>query len=161
MEEKLNPAFIWQNQITISTGIPAPEPTFQTSGTTQIPIDKHLSDTDIIRRVVSIEKKVEQLEGLFSISTVTINILGSENWELKQPLNVAVEQRGPEDFIACLYDVDLYGYGDSIPEALEDLKAVIVNQFEFLLQQEGKVQLGNLLKKQFEFLTTILVSLNV
>jgi len=83
--------------------------------------------------------------------------LGDENWELKQPLNIAVEQRSPEDFTACLYDADLYGYGESIPEALEDLKLVIVNQYEYLLQQKDRVELGNPLKKQFEFLNHIIM----
>jgi hypothetical protein len=162
MGQKLNPDIFGTEQFPLSTGTPIQGSTiFQSSGTTQTPVDMHLSGADTIQRVALLENKFEQLEGLFGVSTVSVNTLGDENWELKQPVNVAVEQRSSEDFTACLYDVDLYGYGDSIPQALEDLKVVIVNQFEFLLQQKGKVQLGNLLKKQFEFLTNILVSLNV
>lgn len=155
-------------QITATTQIPVDVPwrvadvtTLQSTGTTQIPVDEQLSGADVIKRVSTLENKLEQLEGLFGVNTVYINTLGDENWELKQPLNIAVEQRSSEDFTACLYDVDLYGYGESIPEALEDLKVVIVNQFEFLLQQKGKVELGKPLKKHFEFLNNILVSLNV
>jgi len=132
----------------------------QSTGTTQIPVDEQLSGADVIKRLSTLENKFKQLEGLFGVSTVYINTLGDENWELKQPLHIAVEQRSSEDFTACLYDVDLYGYGESIPEALEDLKLVIVNQYEYLLQQKDKTELGKPLKKQFEFLNNILVSLN-
>ncbi len=153
-------------QIPIGEGIPLQEPfTSQESGTSQIPIaipvELHLSFADLIQRVAAIEDKIVRLDELFSTSIVTINTLGNNKWEFKRPLNVTVEQRGPDDFVACLYDVNLYGYGDSIPEALEDLKIIIVNQFEFLLQQEGELSLGNPLKKQFEFLKNILVDVNV
>jgi hypothetical protein len=92
---------------------------------------------------------------------VPINTLGSDKWEFrKPPLHVSIEQRGVCDFIACLYDINIYGYGDKIPEALDDLKEAIIDQFEFLLEQESSVKLGNMPKKQLDFLKEIMVEKN-
>lgn len=162
MGTKYNSVFSKQQQFSILQGMRSPDPfSSQSSATDQIPIDQRLSNADLIRRVAILENTVEKLNNLFTVSNVTINTLGDKNWELKQPLNVAVEQRGIEDFVACLYDVDMYGYGETIPDALEDLKETIINQFEFLLQQNHKTALGNLPKNQFEFLNSILVGINV
>ena len=115
----------------------------------------------LLESIGSLENKMKKLEGSFNVNTISINTLGSSKWELKQPLNVGIEQREAEDFVACLYDVNVYGYGDTIPEALEDLKMAMINQFERLIEQESKVQFWKLLKKQFEFLKNILVEKNV
>lgn len=109
----------------------------------------------------SLEKRVERLEDFFGISSVVINTLASNKWELKHPLSVAIEQRDAEDFVACLYDIGIYGYGDTVPEALEDLRAAIMNQFEYIIDQAGSIQLGSLLQRQLEFLKGVLVEKNV
>jgi len=103
---------------------------------------------------------VKKQAGLFICSTSPINTLANPKWDLKKSLIVAVEQRGREDFVACLYDVDLYGYGDSIPEALDDLRAALVNQLEYLMVQEGKIKLSESLRKQLSFLKSNVVKKN-
>ena len=95
------------------------------------------------------------------VSSVFINTLGSSQWDIKKPLSIAIEQRSDCEFIACLYDIDLYGYGETIPEALKDLRLSIVNQFEFLLSVESEDVLSEPLKKQFGFLKSILSKKNV
>jgi len=128
----------------------------QSSGTTQTRVERHLSNRDLIKRVSTLENNLEQLNSLFIISSVYIHTLGSKKWKLIQPLNVTIEQRGSEDFVACLYDVDLYGYGDVLPEALDDLKLAIVNQFEYLLEQKQKMELSSSLLNQVSFFQEIL-----
>lgn len=113
------------------------------------------------RAIYSLEKRVERIEHFFGVNNVTINTLGDNTWALKKPLNVAIEQRDAEEFVACLYDINLYGYGDTIPEALEDLKAAIINQFEYLIEQEDGTQLGSLMQRQLEFLKDSLVEKDV
>ncbi|MBU2538039.1 MAG: hypothetical protein KKH22_06345 [Proteobacteria bacterium] len=132
----------------------------QSTGTSQISIDEYSERIDLIRRVASLEKKIDRIEGFFGISLSSINTLGNKKWEVKQPLNVSIEQRLTDEFIACLYDVDLYGYGETIPEALEDLKTVIVNQYDYLLEQECKIGFGSFLKKQMDFFKKFLVKAN-
>jgi len=56
-----------------------------------------------------------------------------------------------------LYDIDLYGYGESIPEALEDFKEALINQFEFLKEQDGQIDFGQLPKNQLMFLDSIIL----
>jgi hypothetical protein len=108
-------------------------------------------------RQIEAERIIKRLRGLFSVQTVPIHTLASTEWKLAQPLSVSVEQRGANDFIACLYDIDLYGYGDTIPEALDDLKEIILDQFEYLSQRQQTVKLGAMPRKQLEFLANLLV----
>jgi len=132
----------------------------QVSGTTQSYMAE-FERVDLIRRVSSIEKKIEEIDNKFLLSSIVVNTLGSSSWELKQPLNVTVEFRKADDYVACLYDIDLYGYGETIPEALEDLKISMINQFEYLSTHAGSSPLGRLIERQYDFLKSILVPLNV
>jgi hypothetical protein len=99
-----------------------------------------------------IQGELWKLRSTFKIHSIAVNDLGQNEWRLDKPLIVAVEQRGEEDFIACFYDADVYGYGDSIPEALDDLKERLINQLEFLLEEEKRVILGPAPQKQLEVL---------
>jgi predicted RNase H-like HicB family nuclease len=113
---------------------------------------------DLEMEIASIEKDIENLKNLFTVHTVLLNTLGSDKWEIrKPPLHVSIEQRGVSEFVACLYDINIYGYGDTIPETLDDLKEAMVNQFEFLSEQESSIKLGDMPKKQFNFLKEIMV----
>jgi hypothetical protein len=74
--------------------------------------------------------------------TVALNDLGDSAWKMTRPILVTVEQHAPDDFVACFYDADIYGYGDNIPSSLEDLKSHLVSQYEFLLEESQRVELG-------------------
>ncbi len=63
-----------------------------------------------------------------------------------------MEQDSEEDFIACFYDADVYGHGDSIKKALDDLKVGLVNQLEFLLEKEKQANLEADTRKQLKVL---------
>jgi len=152
------------NQIQIEFEQIRPEPILshpstsaQSGVTTQLYMEQYLSQVDLIKRIDALENEMKKLEGFFAVNTAVINTLGNPRWELRQPLSISVEQRGVEDFVACLYDVDLYGYGDTVPEALNDLKIAVINQFEYLIGQDRKIQLGKPLKRQLQFLRNILV----
>ena len=103
-------------------------------------------------QVGELQKELWKLRSTFKVYSIAVNDLGKDEWRLDKPLTVAVEQHGEEDFIACFYDVDVYGYGDSIPEALDDLKERLINQLEFLLAEEKRVILGPVPQKQLEVL---------
>lgn len=107
-------------------------------------------DLDSIK---SIKSAVEAIKKLFSVSTVPIHTLNNSQWELTSDLLVAVEQRGEDDFVACLYDVNVYGYGDTIPESLQDLKEAIVNQYEYLLSESREgTEFDEEVELQFKYL---------
>jgi len=89
--------------------------------------------------------------------SIALNSLNSDEWELKEPLWVTVEERGKDDFVACLYEADVFGYGDSVPEALDEPRAAIVNQFEALQRAERDGPLAHALTSQLEFLRQTLV----
>jgi hypothetical protein len=130
----------------------------QLTGAEQSTYEETRSRYDLIKRIDTLENKVEKFEGFFIVSSVPINSLHNKEFELKKSIDVSIEQRGIEEFIACLYDAELYGYGESIPEALEDLKEATVNQFKYLKKQESEIQFGRLPQKQFDFLSSIIVA---
>lgn len=141
---------------------PHKEPTYiyEQPTANQPKVTKH-RHIDLEIEIASVENEIVSLKNLFRVHSVPINTLGSDKWEFrKPPLHVSIEQRGVCEFIACLYDINIYGYGDTIPEALDDLKEAIIDQFEFLLEQESSVKLGNMPKKQFDFLKEIMVEKN-
>ncbi|MBC8462367.1 MAG: hypothetical protein H8D67_30725 [Deltaproteobacteria bacterium] len=122
--------------------------TFDTSDTTQL----------VTAVSTAIELKLEafleklNLPSSFNVYNIAINDLSQNEWILGKPLMITVEQHGEEDFIACFYDADIYGYGDTIPEALDDLKEQLVGQLEFLLKEEKRVVLGVTPQKQLNVL---------
>ena len=103
------------------------------------------------------ELKEENEDSKFCTYNVTINNIGEGQRMLANPIIVTIEQRSEDDFVACFYDVDIYGYGESIPDALDDLKFHIVSQFEFLLQEEKRVELGVFPAKQLAILRNLII----
>ncbi len=83
-----------------------------------------------------------QLQTVLRTHTVALNDLGNPAWKMTRPILVTVEQHAPDDFVACFYNADIYGYGDSIPSSLADLKKHLVSQYEFLLEESQRVELG-------------------
>lgn len=110
--------------------------------------------TAIESRLDSIENQLNTASELLNqkIYSIAVNNLAPNEWNLDKPLMVTVEQHSEEDFIACFYDADVYGYGDSIPEALDDLKEQLVNQLGFLLEEEKRVTLGPVPRRQLDVL---------
>lgn len=116
---------------------------------------------DLARRIQAIEEETRQLRDFIKVSSVPLYTLRSETLELKEPpLNVAMEQRDAEEFVACLYDISIFGYGETIPEALDDFRENIISQFHYLSEKEAEVKLGKLPEKQLRFLKSILVKLD-
>lgn len=117
--------------------------------------------TAIEPRLDSIERQLEKVSELLNRQTrrvysIPVNDLAQNEWKLEKTLMITVEQHSEEDFIACFYDADVYGYGDSIPEALDDLKERLVNQLEFLLEQEKQATLGPIPQKQLDVLRRLI-----
>ncbi len=96
-----------------------------------------------------------QLQTVLRTHTVALNDLGNPAWKMARPILATVEQQAPDDFVACFYDADVYGYGDSIPSSLEDLKRHLVSQYEFLLEESQRVELGLAPAEQFLVLQRI------
>jgi hypothetical protein len=147
---------------TARLSMPEPHAITQSTGiySRQIVV-QNLSNEDLVQRVSLLESRLEKFESFFRINTVSLNTLGNDKWELRQPLIVSIEHRGESDFVACLYDFNLYGYGETIPESLDDLKEAIINQYEYLLKKENKLQFGSSIQKQLNSLKKSLVNLDV
>jgi hypothetical protein len=73
--------------------------------------------------------------------------------KLKEPLAVHLEY-DREQVIAYCYDLDVFGYGDTESEALEDLRRTIKDLYFEL--EENKEKLGPFPKKVWDYLSRIL-----
>lgn len=101
------------------------------------------NETYTLERLASLVQDLgSQLQTVLRTHTVALNDLGNPAWKLTHSILTTVEQHAPDDFVACFYDADIYGYGDSIPSSLEDLKRHLVSQYEFLLEESQRVELG-------------------
>lgn len=78
-----------------------------------------------------IGERLSSLELAVRSTAVSIQTLAPEPYELKRPIGVVVRPSG-EAFEASFYDANLHGQGDTEEEAVEDLKAAIVETFESL-----------------------------
>lgn len=111
----------------------------------------------IEERLGTIEKELAEISSGMKFHSIALNSLNSGEWELKDPLWITVEERGRDDFVACLYEADVFGYGDSVPEALEELRIAIAKQFVALREAEREGLLVQALNRQLEFLKQTLV----
>jgi hypothetical protein len=110
----------------------------------------------IEKLATSMQNLESQLQAALRTHAIALNDPGDTGWKMTRPIWVTVEQRAPDDFVACFYDADVYGYGDSIPSSLEDLKRHLVSQYEFLLEESKRVELGPSPAEQLLVLSRIL-----
>jgi hypothetical protein len=73
--------------------------------------------------------------------------------ELREPLAVLVEQDG-EQVIAVCYDLDVFGYGDTENEALDDLRRTVADLYFEL--KEHPEELGPLPELVWAYLSRII-----
>lgn len=84
---------------------------------------------------------VERLESLIAAVEVqsrqlTLSSLGSEKYRLRSPLPVELS-RQDETIVAHSPDLEVYGSAESEYDALDDLRLTIVEEFEFLEENES------------------------
>jgi hypothetical protein len=82
-----------------------------------------------------------------------IRSLHDEHLEIDSPIAVLVEE-DEEQTIAYAPDIDVYGFGDDLVDALEDLRMSIVDLYYDLEQNKDK--LGVDLKKICHYLSSIM-----
>lgn len=111
---------------------------------------------NIMHQLKNIEEKVEFLINKISTVSIALNTLNSDTWSLAKPLIINFEQRDEEEFVACFYEANIYGYGNSIPEAIEDFQLALTYQFEDLLQDKEEI-LGPMPQKQLTILKDIII----
>jgi len=116
------------------------------------------TDAVSLERITSLVEHLEnEIHSSLRTHTVVINDLGMSNMTLSKPVWITVERHAIDDFVACFYDADIYGYGDCIPTSLEDLKRHIVSQYIFLAEHRHKTQFGPSPSKQLEVLSRLIV----
>ena len=89
--------------------------------------------------------------------TIFISDLRHDEYKLTQPIPVSIEY---EDnvIIASFYDVDVYGTGDDVQEAITDLCFQIVEIYELYSQNVSR--LGPVPAREWKYLQTIVRSID-
>jgi hypothetical protein len=85
---------------------------------------------------------------------VLLENLRNLQYEVVHPLPVVLEEDEGQ-YVATWYDADLFGYGDSEQEALEDLCETIVSLYEVLKRESAAQGLGDPLARQWAFLQKV------
>lgn len=93
-----------------------------------------------------------QIEKVMEKKSILIYSLSSPLLKLKEPLAVHLEY-DKEEVVAFCYDLDIFGYGESEIEALDDLRKTILDLYYEL--KENKDNLGILPKRIWDYLSFI------
>jgi len=84
-----------------------------------------------------------------------ISQLNHPRYELLQPITVTVElDRDTHEYIISDDQIDMYGIGESLTDALYDYQISIVEYFELLMRDEEKLE--GRLKRHFDYLKRII-----
>lgn len=94
-----------------------------------------------------------QMERVLEKKSILIYTLHSPSLKLKEPLAVHLEY-DKEEVIALCYDIDLFGYGETEVEALEDLRSTIEDLYYELKENESN--LGILPQRIWGYLSSII-----
>lgn len=93
-----------------------------------------------------------QIEKVMEKKSILIYSLSSPLLKLKEPLAVHLEY-DKEEVVAFCYDLDIFGYGESEIEALDDLRKTILDLYYEL--KENKDNLGILPERIWDYLSFI------
>jgi hypothetical protein len=86
---------------------------------------------------------------------VLLENLRNPQYEVTRAIPVVLEEDEGQ-YVATWYDADLFGYGDSEQEALEDLCETIVSLWEVFKREAAAQGLGDSLAKQWAFLQKVI-----
>ncbi len=105
-----------------------------------------------IQEIKALLQKQADTNSLRAPKTIFVDNLRSNGYRLSHALPVTVEYE-EDTVIASFYDLDLYGLGDEVSEAIDDLCATLVEYYEMLLE-DGEC-LGPLPHKHWQYLQTL------
>jgi hypothetical protein len=106
----------------------------------------HISDERVTRLEKEVAELRTQLERQTKAKQVSLASLGSEKYRLRKALWVELDSSGEETVTAHISELEEYGTGATEYEALEDLRLVLIEAYDFLL--ENAVSLGPSLASQ-------------
>ena len=94
---------------------------------------------------------ITKQEQIIQYKNIFIDSLRSEKYKLKKPIPINLEH-AEAVYIATNYDLELYGYGDSEQEAIEELRNSIIECYEDLKEED---QLGPLPSKMMAYVLVV------
>ncbi len=115
---------------------------------------------EVIQNLFSkIEQRFQNLEDLIvkcQYHSIKVRFIDSDKWILKKPIDITIEKRAEFDIVVCFYEADIYEYGDNVSDAVNNLMDSIIHQYEFLIDEKEKYELGKLTTKQLNILNQII-----
>lgn len=108
--------------------------------------------------LATLKKEIAKLQRIVAeskrkLGNVYIQNLRHPNYVLKESIPISLELE-ENKVIASYYDIDMYGSGDNEEEAINDLCEVVVEYYESLKEDQGK--LGPLPEKHWLHLRRII-----
>jgi len=86
---------------------------------------------------------------------IQLENLRNKHYELMHPISILLEEDDGQ-YAATWYDGDVFGYGDSEQEAIDDLCETITSTLEVLRKEVETYGLGDALAMQWRFLQKII-----
>ena len=108
-----------------------------------------------IQELRSFLQEQADTEGIRAPKTIFVDNLRSDLYRLSHAIPVTIEYE-EDTVLAFFYDLDLYGLGDEISEAIDDLCATLIEYYEMLLEEQDR--LGPLPRKHWVYLQTLVMS---
>ena len=105
-----------------------------------------------IQEIKSLLQKQTDTNSLRAPKIIFVDNLRSDGYRLSHAFPVTVEYE-EDTVIASFYDLDLYGLGDEVSEAIDDLCATLIEYYEML--REDRNCLGPLARKHWQYLQTL------
>lgn len=108
-----------------------------------------------------LQVQVEDVRGLLARlrrgypKHISLENLRDPRYEVTRPIPVVLEEDEGQ-YVATWYDADVFGYGDSEQEALEDLCESVVSLWEVLKRESAAQGLGGALVQQWAFLRKVI-----
>ena len=110
---------------------------------------------DIMLAIETIKRTIQSEFSQFP-ETHWIQNLRHPSYQLRHSIPVVIERDG-DVVIATYDDIDLYGTGEGVQEAISDLCAAIVEYYEGLKENENR--LGTLPTQEYAFLKQMIVEI--
>lgn len=109
-----------------------------------------------VREFQELLERLKEMKRLEGRKPILLYSLRHPRLRLREPLAVLLEHDAGQ-VIAQSYDLDLFGYGDTENEALEDLRRTVADLYFEL--QENAARLGPLPEKVWGYLSDIISEL--
>jgi hypothetical protein len=128
-------------------------------GSSSSVVYQNLAYQNLQDQIVEIQKRLESLESALNTYHIEIYDLANEEYSLKSPVQIVIERYDADEFIARFPELDIFGPGETEPEAVLNLKNEIVDLYDELIALDEK-ELGRVPRMWLRILKKLILTNN-